>query len=68
MEKIAKSTGGLQTQTTVSLEQDQNTEWAKSNTRLSSKTEHTRQDLSSCQEKGTRKAPSEIRAWSLVTL
>jgi len=51
MDKIAKPTGGLQTQTSLSLEQDQNTEWAKSTTRLSSKTEHTRQDLDSCQER-----------------
>ena len=68
MGKIAKHTGGLQTQTSVSLEQDQNTEWAKSTTRLSSKTECTRQDLGSCQERELEKAPSEIRAWSLVTL
>ena len=51
MDKIWKHTGGLQTQTSVSLEQDQNTEWAKSSTRLSSKTERTRQDLGSCQER-----------------
>lgn len=66
MGKIAKHTGGLQTQTSVSLEQEWNTEWAKSTTRLPSKTKQ--QWTTALPAKPTRSVPGKIRAWSLVTL